>query len=55
MAKWAVGCGVVVVVVALFLGLAVVGGYNSLVALDQAVQSQWGQVENNSRIILPAH
>jgi LemA protein len=46
MAKWAVGCGVVVVVVALFLGLAVVGGYNSLVALDQAVQSQWGQVEN---------
>lgn len=46
MAKWAVGCGVVLVGVALILGLAVAGGYNSLVALDQAVQAQWGQVEN---------
>ncbi len=46
MGKWAIGCGVVLVVVALILGLAVAGGYNSLVALDQAVQAQWGQVEN---------
>ncbi len=45
MTKWGVGCGVVVIVV-LALGLAVGGGYNSLVGLDQAVQAQWGQVEN---------
>ena len=46
MGKWAIGCGVILVIVALVLGLAVVGGYNSLVALDQAVRAQWGQVEN---------
>jgi len=46
MTKWMIGCGGVLVVVALLLGLGVVGGYNSLVALDQAVQAQWGQVEN---------
>jgi len=46
MAKWAIGCGAVLVIVALVLGLAVAGGYNSLVALDQAVRAQWGQVEN---------
>ena len=27
-------------------GLLVAGSYNSLVALDQGVQAQWGQVEN---------
>jgi LemA protein len=46
MARWAIGCGVILVVVGLVLGVAVVGGYNSLVTLDQAVQAQWGQVEN---------
>jgi LemA protein len=46
MAKWGIGCGVIVVVLALVLGVAVLGGYNSLVTLDQAVQAQWGQVEN---------
>lgn len=46
MKKWGVGCGVVVIVVLVLGGLAVVGGYNSLVGLDQAVQAQWGQVEN---------
>ncbi len=46
MARWAIGCGAVLVIVVLVLGLAVAGGYNSLVALDQAVQAQWGQVEN---------
>jgi LemA protein len=46
MAKWAVGCGVVVVIMALVVGLGVAGVYNSLVSLDQAVQGQWGQVEN---------
>ena len=46
MAKWGIGCGVIVVVLALVLGVAVLGGYNALVTLDQAVQAQWGQVEN---------
>ena len=46
MAKWAIGCGAILVIVVLVLGLAVAGGYNSLVALDQAVRAQWGQVEN---------
>src|SRR5512147_2294026 len=46
MGKWAIGCGAVLVIVVLVLGLAVAGGYNSLVSLDQAVQAQWGQVEN---------
>ncbi len=41
--RWLVA-GLVVVV--LILGTSVVGGYNALVALDQAVQAQWGQVEN---------
>lgn len=34
--------GVIVVIGALFIGST----YNSLVTLDQAVQSQWGQVQN---------
>jgi LemA protein len=38
----------VVVVVGLIaiVGLWIAGSYNRLVALDQAVQAQWGQVEN---------
>jgi LemA protein len=44
--KWGIGCFVILVVVALVLGVAVLGGYNSLVTLDQAVQAQWAQVEN---------
>ncbi len=40
------GCGVVVVVVALVVGLAVAGSYNRLVKLDENVKSKWGQVEN---------
>ncbi len=43
MAKWALGA---VLLVAVILGLAAIGGYNSLVGLDQAVQSQWAQVES---------
>src|SRR5512141_3348707 len=46
MGKWAIGCGVILVIVVLVLGVAVAGGYNRLVKLDQAVQAQWGQVEN---------
>ncbi len=45
MKEWGVGCGVIVIVL-LGFGLAVASGYNSLVGLDQAVQAQWGQVEN---------
>jgi LemA protein len=43
MAKWGL---VAVLVGAVVLGLALMGGYNSLVGLDQAVQAQWAQVEN---------
>jgi LemA protein len=47
MGKWiGLGC-LVVVVVAVLAGAAVfIGTYNSLVTLDQQVQSQWAQVEN---------
>ena len=37
---------VIIVVVVALLGMWVAGSYNQLVALDQAVQAQWGQVEN---------
>ncbi len=40
------GCGLVALVVILFVGLAVAGGYNRLVSLEEAVKSAWGQVEN---------
>lgn len=40
------GCGLVLVVVVLVLGLAVAGSYNSLVKLDENVKNKWGQVEN---------
>lgn len=36
----------VVVLIAILVGLSVVGPYNTLVRLDQAAQAQWGQVEN---------
>jgi LemA protein len=42
MGKWAIGCGTALLVVVLVVGMAVAGGYNSLVGLDQAVQAQWG-------------
>lgn len=35
-----------VVLIAILLGLSVVGPYNTLVRLDQAAQAQWAQVEN---------
>jgi LemA protein len=44
--KFALGCLVVVLVVALIGVVYVTGIYNSLVGLDQKVQAQWGQVEN---------
>jgi LemA protein len=46
MAKWgAVGC-VGILVLVLILGVLMAGGYNELVRLDQAVQEEWGQVQN---------
>ena len=44
--KWgAIGCiGILVLLVV--LALPVIGSYNTLVQLDQAVQAQWGQVQN---------
>src|SRR6516164_4537383 len=43
MGKW-LGIGVLAILVV--LGFSIAGSYNSLVSLDQAVQSQWAQVEN---------
>jgi LemA protein len=45
-AKIALGVLGAVVLLAVIIGLSVTGSYNSLVGLDQAVQAQWGQVEN---------
>jgi LemA protein len=44
--KTLLGCGALVVIVALFCGIGAVTTYNNLVALDQAAQAQWAQVEN---------
>jgi LemA protein len=41
-----IGCLVLLVLGVLIIGGSVVGGYNSLVALDQAAQQAWGQVQN---------
>jgi LemA protein len=45
--KWGIGCIGILVLLALFVGLFGVGSYNTLVTLDQAVQAQWGQVQNS--------
>jgi LemA protein len=41
--RW-IGLGLLVIVV--LVGMRLVSGYNQLVALGQAVNAQWGQVEN---------
>jgi len=46
MKKVLLGCGLVVVVVAVLLVMAVMGSYNRLVTLDEAVKTAWSQVEN---------
>ena len=46
MNKTALGCGALILVIALIIGGSAVGAYNNLVSLDQATQAQWGQVEN---------
>lgn len=46
-AKWFfLGCLGIIVVAVLVVGMSFAGVYNRLVKLDQAVQAQWGQVEN---------
>ncbi len=43
----AIGCLVAVLLVVGVVGLALMGTYNSLVGLAQAVDAQWAQVENS--------
>jgi len=45
-AKIALGCGGLLVLVLVVLGLGTMGSYNGLNSLSQAVDAQWGQVEN---------
>ena len=45
MMKW-LGCLGILVVIALIIGAFALGAYNDLVGLGQAVDAQWGQVEN---------
>ena len=40
------GCLVAVALIAFVVVMPAIGAYNSLVGLDQAVQAQWGQVQN---------
>lgn len=46
MSKTVLGCGAVVLVGLLVVGLLALGSYNSLVQLDEGVNSAWSQVEN---------
>ena len=46
MKKGLLGCGIVLIVALVVLGLAVAGSYNRLVKLEEGVRSAWGQVEN---------
>ena len=43
--KFTLGCGGILALLVLF-GLGMIGSYNSLNSLKQAVDGQWGQVEN---------
>lgn len=44
--RGALGCLVAVVVLIAIVGFSIVGTYNNLVTLSQAVDTQWAQVEN---------
>src|ERR1700704_1000072 len=46
MGKMAIGCVAALLIVAVIVGVMVMGMYNSLFTLSQAVEAQWGQVEN---------
>jgi LemA protein len=46
MGKLGLGCIVLVVIVAIVVGVSMMGSYNRLVSLGQGVDAQWAQVEN---------
>ena len=46
MKRGLLGCGLIVVLAILVVGVAVMGSYNRLVTLEEAVKSAWSQVEN---------
>jgi LemA protein len=49
MNKFTLGCGgilLVIVFIAVVIGIAVMGKYNTLVKLDQSVNQSWAQVQN---------
>ena len=46
MKRFMLGCGVVVVVVLVVLGVSVMASYNRLVTLEENVKTAWSQVEN---------
>ncbi len=46
MKRYALGCLVVLIILAGIVLLSGLGTYNSLVTLDEKVKAQWGQVEN---------
>ncbi|MCU0292217.1 MAG: LemA family protein [Thermoanaerobaculaceae bacterium] len=46
MKKLGIGCGIVLVVALVVVGVMALGSYNKLVSLDEAVKAAWGQVEN---------
>src|SRR5436190_16185818 len=45
--RFAIGCVVILLVIAVIFGIWMVSVRNNLVVLDQSVQSQWAQVEND--------
>src|ERR1700745_3359676 len=42
----ALGCGAIILLILIVCGIAVAGGYNRLVGLQQNVDSKWAQVQN---------
>ena len=46
MKRFVLGCGIVVVVVLVVLGVSVMASYNRLVTLEENVKTAWSQVEN---------
>jgi LemA protein len=46
MARFGLGCLVVLVIVAVIVGISFAGTYNSLVGLEQSVNRAWSEVEN---------
>ena len=45
--RFAIGCVVILLIIAAIFGIWMVSVRNNLVVLDQGVQSQWAQVEND--------